>query len=85
MTLLALSLNEEIPFPRLLLIDTPENIGIDKDQLDILLETLISLENRLNKDYQIILSTGVGKYPKTMDKYVRMRLSKSNMLLIKRG
>jgi len=84
-TLLALSLNEEIPFPRLLLIDTPENIGIDKDQLDILLETLISLENRLNKDYQIILSTGVGKYPKTMDKYVRMRLSKSNMLLIKRG
>ncbi|WP_421224097.1 AAA family ATPase [Aeromonas enteropelogenes] len=84
-TLLALSLNEEIPFPRLLLIDTPENIGIDKDQLDILLETLISLENRLNKDYQIILSTGVGKYPKTMDKYVKMRLSKSNMLLIKRG
>jgi len=84
-TLLALSLNEEIPFPRFLLIDTPENIGIDKDQLDILLETLISLENRLNKDYQIILSTGVGKYPKTMDKYVRMRLSKSNMLLIKRG
>lgn len=83
-TLLALSLNEEIPFPRLLLIDTPENIGIDKDQLDILLEALINIENKLNKDYQIILSTGVGKYPKTMDKYVRMRLSKSNMLLTKR-
>ncbi|HEJ8024044.1 TPA: hypothetical protein SMI40_003459 [Serratia liquefaciens] len=81
LTLLQLSLLDDIPFPRLLLIDTPENIGIDDDNLKGMLSCINNLENPQNLDYQIILSTGVSKYPDDMKDNVILTLSKQDRLL----
>ncbi|MEQ4658108.1 hypothetical protein AB7Z54_05755 [Providencia manganoxydans] len=81
LTLLQLSLLDEIPFPRLLLIDTPENIGIDNTNLNRMLSCLDMIENPNNVDYQIILSTGVNKYPESMKNNVIIKLSEDNKLL----
>ena len=80
-TLLQMSLVDDIPFPRLLLIDTPENIGIDNDNLKRMIGCLDALENPNNVDYQVILSTGVKKYPDSFKGNVRLQLSKANKLL----
>ncbi|WP_447876330.1 hypothetical protein [Serratia fonticola] len=81
LTLLQLSLLDDIPFPRLLLIDTPENIGIDDDNLKGMLGCINELENPKNLDYQIILSTGERKFPESMKDNVILTLSKQNRLL----
>lgn len=81
-TLLQLSLLDDIPFPRFLMIDTPENIGIDNDNLKRMINCLNIIENPKKLDYQVILSTGVNKYPESMHSNVIMRLSKSNRLLV---
>lgn len=81
LTLLQLSLLDDIPFPRLLLIDTPENIGIDNINLNRMLSCLDLLENPNNVDYQIILSTGENKYPESMKDNVIIKLNESNRLL----
>jgi hypothetical protein len=81
-TILSLSLSlESVKHPRFLLIDTPENSGIDTDHLhqDIeLLETAISLaadeKGRVN-DFQVILTTGYGKFPQSFERYVIERFS----------
>ncbi|WP_214279293.1 hypothetical protein, partial [Escherichia coli] len=75
------SLVDDIPFPRLLLIDTPENIGIDNDNLKRMIGCLDALENPNNVDYQVILSTGVKKYPDSFKGNVILQLSKANKLL----
>ncbi|HAL1993244.1 TPA: ATP-binding protein, partial [Escherichia coli] len=80
-TLLQMSLVDDIPFPRLLLIDTPENIGIDNDNLKRMIGCLDALENPNNVDYQVILSTGVKKYPDSFKGNVILQLSKANKLL----
>ncbi|MCW4989854.1 hypothetical protein [Enterobacter mori] len=80
-TLLQMSLVDDIPFPRLLLIDTPENIGIDNDNLKRMIGCLDALENPNNLDYQVILSTGVKKYPDVFKGNVILQLSKANKLL----
>lgn len=80
-TLLQMSLLDDIPFPRLLLIDTPENIGIDNDNLKQMIGCLHSLENPRNLDYQVILSTGVNKFPESLKSNVILNLSKENRLL----
>ncbi|WP_097475935.1 hypothetical protein [Escherichia coli] len=80
-TLLQMSLLDDIPFPRLLLIDTPENIGIDNDNLKQMIGCLHSLENPRNLDYQVILSTGVDKFPESLKSNVILSLSKENRLL----
>lgn len=81
-TLLQLSLLDDIPFPRLLLIDTPENIGIDNDSLNRMINCLNLIQNPNNHDYQIILSTGEKKYPESFSPNVIMQLSKANRLLV---
>lgn len=73
-TLLQLSLLDDIPYPRLLLIDTPENIGIDNENLKRLLGCLNYLENPHDLDYQVILSTGEGKYPESLKDNIIMKL-----------
>jgi len=85
-TLLRMSLlNQSVKFPRFLLVDTPETSGIDKDKL---LKTLECLEDIIpEKDgnqYQMILLTGIGKYPEKYRQYVRQTLAEDSMLLIKR-
>ncbi|WEE25123.1 AAA family ATPase [Aeromonas hydrophila] len=81
LTLLQLSLLDEIPFPRLLLIDTPENIGIDNINLNRMISCLDMLDNPNDIDYQVILSTGEGKYPESMKDNVVIKLNKDNRLL----
>lgn len=81
LTLLQLSLLDEIPFPKLLLIDTPETAGIDLENLVKMLRLADNLKNPKGKEHQIILSTGVGKYPPEFEPYVVLNLSKSDKLL----
>ena len=76
-TILSLSLKlDSVKHPRFLLIDTPEDSGIDTDHLNQNLELLdmaIGLakdERGLVKDYQVILTTGYGRLPAQYEKYV---------------
>ena len=80
-TLLQLSLLDDIPFPRILLIDTPENIGIDNENLKRMINCLSLIENPKDLDYQVILSTGVNKYPENLKENVVMQLSSDDRLL----
>lgn len=80
-TLLQLSLLDDIPFPRILLIDTPENIGIDNENLKRMINCLSLIENPKDLDYQVILSTGVNKYPEDLKENVVMQLSSDDRLL----
>lgn len=85
-TLLHLSLTNNIKFPKFLIIDTPENIGIDDDKLikNISLINDIGTENSSKEDFQIILTTGENKYPEAYEKFVFQKISKKNRLLQKR-
>ncbi|UOK56161.1 hypothetical protein MGI18_14080 [Bacillus sp. OVS6] len=71
LSLLNLSIaNKEVPFPRFLLIDTPENLGIDKNHLDKSISKLLLNKKPEEMDiFQIILTTGIGKFPTEFEKY----------------
>ncbi|PFL14044.1 hypothetical protein COJ07_28585 [Bacillus cereus] len=87
LTLLKMSINDsEIPFPRFLLIDTPENLGIDKDNLEKSLAKFTTVNGELEqKNYQIILTTGLNKYPEEFSVFKRGRsLYRSQRLLSKK-
>lgn len=79
LSLLRLSLDKDIPFPSFLLIDTPETHGIDLENLNMMLSTIADLNEK--EGFQIILSTGVNKYPENLKGNVVTKLSKSNRLL----
>ncbi|MDD3123961.1 MAG: hypothetical protein PHC62_10735 [Candidatus Izemoplasmatales bacterium] len=56
-SLLQLSLMHEMPFPKLLLIDTPKNFGIDHDKILKIIDSLMDFElANHEKEYQIILT-----------------------------
>lgn len=80
LTLLKLSLINEVKFPRLLIIDTPENLGIDEDNL---LTALSLIEDIEGEKYQIILTTGENKYPPQFKKYVKENLTDKKLLQIR--
>lgn len=82
-TLLWVSLENNVSFPRLLILDTPESLGIDKNNLLSTLELLTELPNK--KNYQIILTTGIGKYPKSDKFKVKEKMTNKKELLKKRG
>lgn len=84
LTLLQLSMTSDVPFPRLLLVDTPETAGIDLDKLVNMLRQIEKLENPNNRDFQIIFSTGIGKYPPELNANVVLRLRDENKLLQKK-
>lgn len=68
LTLLEMSLiNDDMNFPKLLLIDTPETAGIDKSKLNKIISQISSLSN---SDYQIILSTARDKYPEEYEEFI---------------
>ena len=82
-TLLHLSLlNEDITFPRFLLIDTPETSGIDRENLIKSFECIDGISVK-NAPYQIILLTGIGKYPDSFKKFVVQTTTDENKLLLK--
>ncbi|MGE5942758.1 MAG: hypothetical protein ACM31G_00320, partial [Flavobacteriales bacterium] len=85
-TLLHLSLTKSIKFPKFLLIDTPENIGIDYNDLINALSLIneIGDENHNINEAQIILTTGLNKYPKALSKNVFQTITKTDKLLTKR-
>lgn len=78
-TLLWVSLEKEVDFPRLLIIDTPESLGIDKNNLINTLNLLTELPN--DKKYQIILTTGIGKYPQSNEFVLKENMTKERELL----
>lgn len=82
-TLLCLALKYiTVKHPKFVLFDTPETVGIDKNNLDInikQLETIMELAKDSNgkiPDFQIILTTGYGKYPDDYEKFVRLKFNK---------
>ncbi len=82
-TLLKLSLQDsDVLFPRFLLIDTPETSGIDYENLIASFKCIEYISSNKDwKDFQIILSTGIDKYPTSFNKYVVGTLTDENKLL----
>lgn len=95
-SLLLISVKDsDVLFPKFLLIDTPENLGIDDDKLNkgIGLLNLVYLEHERNYEvsinstlpFQVILTTGEGKFPPFYSKYVVMKMSNGEKLLKKKN
>lgn len=85
-TLLHLSLTTDIKFPKFLMIDTPENIGIDDNDLInviALIDEIGTEEDSIDKG-QIILTTGINKYPIKYNQKVIETVTKKNKLLNRR-
>jgi hypothetical protein len=85
LTLFHLSLIDKIKFPKFLLIDTPENMGIDNDNF---ITTMKLIDELGNEDHnieqgQIILTTGLKKYPKEFKDYIFQTITKKDKLLKK--
>ncbi|CAA6801823.1 MAG: Chromosome segregation protein, partial [uncultured Sulfurovum sp.] len=89
-TLLSMSLKyPKIKHPKFLLMDTPEEAGIDENHLETnikLFDTALNLsknyENEKIKDYQFILTTGLEKYPEKYEKYVKLDFNKEESRFI---
>lgn len=77
LSLLELSLQKNVKFPHLLIIDTPENLGIDEDNL---IKALNLIENLSEGEYQILLTSGEGKYPKQFQTYIKDNLTEKKLL-----
>jgi len=85
-TLLSLGLKRDtVKHPRFLLIDTPEEGGIDKSNLKLnlkLLDDALTLSKNHDdeevKDFQVILTTGEDKYPTEYEDHIRFRLNKKS-------
>ncbi len=79
LTLLKLGVEKSIPFPCLLLVDTPETAGIDRENL---IKNFRQIERiPASENFQILLSTGVGKLPVEYKDRVVIRLSNDRKLL----
>lgn len=91
LTILALALKyKHVRHPKLLIIDTPEDSGIDDDNLNkdlLLINKALELGNAKDEKFQIILTTGLEKYPSEFDGYVfeRFNKSKGNFILKQRS
>jgi hypothetical protein len=105
LTLIKMSIDtDNVPFPRFLLIDTPENLGIDEKNLISTLSLIDELfikeekeqgentednkdegqtkeEKQSEPNFQIILTTGIGKFPDKFREYVVETLTGDNKLL----
>lgn len=84
LTLLILSVKQEINYPRFLMIDTPNKEGIDKDNLIKILGELNKVYEKQadeNLTFQIILTTGIESYPKNIDAKVVLILKDDDKLL----
>ncbi len=83
-TLLSMSLKySTIKHPKFLLMDTPEDSGIDDDPLKKNIELFdtaleLSKHNELDstEEYQFILTTGIDKCPEKYEKYVKLDFNK---------
>lgn len=63
-TLLQMSLADpEMPFPRFLLVDTPETAGIDRENLSRAIGKIPEVLAGTKEPAQVILTTGTGSTP----------------------
>jgi len=88
LTLIYLSVKDlDIAFPRLLLIDTPETAGIDPENLNRSLKKIKDAldEDGLDQKYQIIVTTGIGRYPAEFKPFIVETLIDNNKLLKRRN
>ncbi|MCD8411235.1 AAA family ATPase [Tenacibaculum finnmarkense] len=82
-TILALSLkNKRVKHPGLLIIDTPEDSGIDEGNLKNDLRLINSVISKSEKKYQIILTTGLNKYPEIFTEKIKERFNKEENIFI---
>lgn len=81
-TILALSIKyENVKHPKLLIIDTPEDSGIDEDNLKmdlILLQNALTYVEASSKSFQVILTTGLEKYPDEFKEFIKEKFEKKN-------
>ncbi|QDE94807.1 hypothetical protein BHS05_02385 [Myxococcus xanthus] len=81
LSLLTLSLqSEDVPFPRFLLIDTPETAGIDQESLLRILGKIFDTTKERH-GCQVILTTGIGKYPPGQADSIELSLQGKTKLL----
>ena len=83
LTLLFLSLEDAgVGFPRFLLVDTPETAGIDLDKFIACLDELRKVvDSKSPPECQVILTTGINKYPPSCKSRVFATLTPTNRLL----
>ncbi|MCW6106302.1 MULTISPECIES: AAA family ATPase [Clostridium] len=84
LTMLIESLQNEVNFPRFLMIDTPNKEGIDKENLIkniALLSKADELKIQSDLKYQIILTTGIDTYPDEYKDLVFLKLDDQKYLL----
>ncbi len=86
LTMLSLSVSDSsVPFPRFLLIDTPETAGIDADNLRRAISKIGEvLSTADGAAAQVILTTGAGKYPPDFAGRRVLTLSGDRKLLLPR-
>ncbi|MFP8487643.1 hypothetical protein ACKGJO_00950 [Gracilimonas sp. Q87] len=84
LTLLYLSLSEEdVKYPKFLMVDTPQTAGIDRDNLIRCIAQIDNVANIEEDNFQIILTTKEDTFPKEYKKYVFGSLTQDNKLLNK--
>lgn len=84
-TMMHLALNDsEITFPKFLLVDTPETAGIELENLINCMGKFEELDS-YESDYQVIISTGLEKYPDslTANRVLYMPKRKKEYMLLK--
>lgn len=79
LTLLQLSLEEAIPFPKFLLIDTPETAGIDRSNLSRAIGKIPEVLK--TGTAQVILTTGTERYPTELQRCRVVTLTEKAKLL----
>lgn len=81
-TLLQMSLEDpELPFPRFLLIDTPDTAGIDPANMSPAIAKLADVLDAAPTQGQVILTIGDGRYPEALKRLRRITLDEHNRLL----
>jgi len=89
-TLLCLELSyHNTNHPKFLLMDTPEDSGIDNIEVNIkLFDKLLEIAQQHNTTipkYQYILTTAIGRYPQHYRQYIKIRFNKKeNKFILKR-
>lgn len=68
-------------FPKFLLIDTPESLGIEPDVLNSLFENISDIAANYN-GFQVILTTGMHKYPDSLSDKVVLSMPKEHVGLL---
>ncbi|WP_404364368.1 hypothetical protein ACIHQR_29970 [Corallococcus coralloides] len=83
-TLLQMSLEDkDLPFPRFLLVDTPETAGIDLENLSRAISKLSDVLREASTAAQVILTTGDGKYPTELKGLRHITLTDHQRLLVR--